>query len=157
MSKMQRDPNLYLMARLFGIMAEKVVERFGDEGEKVVREAVREFGESRGRAIASRVKAADKPLNVKNYFENYDMARSASYEVESRESANHAEQLFKFCPLWATWEEAGQDHVGAIYCTEIDAALARGYNPRMKFKHDHHFRDGRGDCQMSFTLEQEGQ
>ncbi len=155
MSKARQDPNLHLMARLFGVVAEKVAERFGDEGKEVIHEAVREFGESRGRDIAGRVKEAGKPLTVENYLKYYDMARSASYEVESEESENYSEQKFKFCPLWATWEEAGQADVGYIYCSEIDAALVRGYNPEMKFTHHHHFRDGKGDCQMSFSLEEE--
>lgn len=150
----RQDPNLNLLARLFGTMAEKVIERFGQEGKEVIHEAVRAFGESRGRDIAQNVKEAGKPLTVENYLKHYDMARSASYDVETKESQNHADQRFKFCPLWATWVEEGLEEYGYIYCKEIDAALAKGYNPDIKFCHYHHFSDGKPDCHMTFSLEE---
>ncbi len=151
----RQDPNLNLFARLFAIMAKKVIERFGEEGKEVVREAVRAFGESRGRDIAKKAQKAGEPLTVENYLKFYDMARSASYEVESDVSRYHANQKFKFCPIWATFEEDGLEDYGYIYCQEIDTALARGYNPRIKFRHYHHFKDGKPDCHMDFTLEEE--
>ncbi len=149
-----KDPNLRLLARLFGIVAKMVVEKFGDKGKEIMHEAVRAFGESRGRDIARKVKKEGKPLSVENYLKYYDMARSASYDVESTESENYADQVFKFCPLWATWEEEGLAEYGYIYCQEIDAALVKGYNPEIKFRHYHHFQDGKPDCHMSFTLDE---
>ncbi len=149
---MSEDRNLELMAELFGIVSERVVDRFGDEGEEVVRDAVAEFGRRRGERIRRRVDEAEKPATVENYLDKYDMARAQGFEVETDLDCAGADQVFTLCPLWETWKETGSEDGGYLYCLEIDRALARGYDARMEFVHHEHFRDGGGRCRMSFRL-----
>ncbi len=150
---MTTDPNLKLMATMFAIVADKVVERFGAEGEAVMTEAVRAFGERRGRDIARRVDAAGESRTVENYLDFYDMGRSESFDIDTRTAEGFAEQTFWVCPLWSTWEELGMTGAGSLYCRDIDAALVRGYGGDVEFCHHRHFCEG-GDpphCRMSFT------
>lgn len=152
---MSRDPNLELMAKLFGFLSDEVVRRFGDEGEEAVLAAVRSFGESRGADIARRVRDAGAEPTVKNYLEYYDMQRDTGFEVRTELGEGRADQVFEHCPLWEVWREMGLEDAGYLYCREIDASLTRGYNPRMVFRHHSHFRDPEGRCRMSFCLPDE--
>ena len=56
-------------AMLFGWMARAVIQRVGEEkGEVVVRQAVRRYGEQRGRRMALRAEANGHPRSMTNYI-----------------------------------------------------------------------------------------
>ena len=57
-----------MFSQLFCTIAEEVISEFGDKGKAVIGNAVKKYGEERGRRIAKLVKSLNKELNLKNFF-----------------------------------------------------------------------------------------
>ena len=121
-------------AVLFALLARESIQQFGpDAGEKVVREAVRRYGEQRGRRMAQRALRDGKPLTLTTYLQVGEW-RSMTGEGRSQ-SQLQGEDLInrvEVCPWHNAWLEAELLPYGRLYCLEIDAALARGFNPEVR-------------------------
>ncbi|CAM3930561.1 L-2-amino-thiazoline-4-carboxylic acid hydrolase [Alkalicoccus chagannorensis] len=109
----EKDVTMYAqMARLFAAAAKAVVDVHGDAGRDAVREGVRTFGESRGAGIAARAAEKGLPNTMEHYLDNYDMERSALFEVETtyHQQDREIEQLFTVCPFGQQWadDETGE-------------------------------------------------
>lgn len=144
-----------IMAQLFATIAKEVTDRFGEEGEQAIRQAVRTFGESRGHNIALNVEKAHKEKNESNYLPYYDMERSELFKYENSYSPGTLEQYFSECIFAKAWSEMGMEKYGLLYCEEIDPAIARGYNPKFKCHHDKYFLKGDACCHFVFKVEKE--
>ncbi len=118
-------------AILFALLARGVIHQFGQEvGEAVMREAVRRYGEQRGRRMAQRAVRDRQPLNLSTYL-RYGEWRSETGEGRSilkKQGENLLNQV-QVCPWNNAWLEGDLQKYGRLYCLEIDAALARGFNP----------------------------
>jgi hypothetical protein len=141
-----------IMAKLFAEIAGEVTNRFGKEGEEAIRQAVRTFGERRGKNIAENAAADGKPNTPENYLPYYDMERSALFECDTIQNEQCIDQYFRVCPFAKTWLDDGTEKFGKMYCDEIDGALARGYNPDFEHTRHSHLLYGSDCCHMSFSL-----
>jgi hypothetical protein len=118
-------------ALLFGWISREVAERVGtEEGEAVVRAAVRRYGEQRGRRMALRAVADGQALTMASYLA-YGEWEADPDEMERHivaEAPNIVTHVHR-CPWHSAW--AGNDLVefGRFYCLEIDVSLVRGFNP----------------------------
>lgn len=140
-----------LFARMFVHLARTTCERFGEEGEAAVREAVKSFGEERGRDIRRRAAANGHPNTPEHYLRSYDMGRSGEFESEAAYGENQVEQLFTGCVFAREFQAMGAEQYGLMYCQEIDPAIAHGYNENMDCIHDRHmFKDKQ--CTFCFRL-----
>lgn len=144
-----------LMANLFAETAKEVIESFGQEGEAAIRRAVRTFGRKRGAEMAQNVARDGKQANEINYLPYYDMARSELFECENSYEPGSLTQDFSKCIFARAFKESGLEKYGLIYCQEIDPAIASGYNPAFKCRHDKYLLQGDGSCLMTFSLEGE--
>jgi hypothetical protein len=150
---LKKPESMYaIMAKLFAEIASEVTNRFGKEGEEAMRQAVRNFGERRGRNIAANAAADGKPNTPENYLPYYDMERSVLFECDTTQDENIIDQYFHVCPFAQTWLNNGTEKLGRMYCDEIDDALARGYNPDMVHTSHSHLLYGSDCCHMSFSL-----
>jgi hypothetical protein len=140
-----------LLAKLFAFIAREVGESFGEEGEEAVVRAVRRFGEERGRGIAKRASLRGLPNTPENYLESYDMDRSSEFSQVSRVVDGELLQDFSRCPIAKEFQDSSMERWGRLYCDNIDAALAKGFNPDMECLHPEHFLDG-GCCRFIFRL-----
>lgn len=118
-------------AVLFALLSRRVIPLFGQEaGEAAMREAVRRYGEQRGRRMAQRAVRDHQPLNLSTYL-RYGEWRSATGEGRSifeKQGENLLNQV-QVCPWNNAWLEGDLQDYGRLYCLEIDAALVRGFNP----------------------------
>ncbi len=98
-----------------------------------MREAVRRYGEQRGRRMALRAQRDGEPLNMLNYLA-YGEWRTEPGESEQRseEMVPHARSFSDRCPWNQAWVESDLLRYGRLYCLEIDQALARGFNPALR-------------------------
>ena len=116
-------------AILFALIARSLVRHFGNRGEKAVRAAVRKYGLQRGRRMALRTLRDGLEPNVMNYLAYGEWipdpaerdTRFPAYEPEVR-MENYR------CPWHRSWQESDLMEYGRLYCQEVDAALAQGYN-----------------------------
>jgi hypothetical protein len=134
MSKKQKDGFTEIHhALLFAWIAKAVVERVGvQRGEAIIRKATRQYGEQRGRRMALRARANKHARSMLNYI-GYSEYRITPGEIELRiiERTPHAKVSTPKCPWHAAWKENGLLAFGCLYCSEIDQALVRGFNPEL--------------------------
>ena len=142
-----------ILAQLFATITNDVIERFGVDGEETIRQAVRTFGEKRGRNIAANVEKAGLEKEVNNYLSFYDMERSNLFKYENKDTKDQLEQHFSECIFAKAWSEMGMEKYGLLYCQEIDPAIARGYNSKLKCIHDRYLLKGDGCCHFVFKME----
>jgi len=119
-----------LMAHLFGVMAEEVINVFGDKGKETLEGAVRRFGEERGKKVARLVKSLGGELTLNNFFIYGDLSSDAlTYVPELDEEGFHIK--ISSCPFKDGWISTGTEEYGRLYCEHIDKATLRGYNPSL--------------------------
>ena len=141
------------LSLLFYTMAKEVVDAYGSEGEKVVKRAMRKFGKARGKAIRKRVEAEGKDLSFKNLKKYYDIPLGLIHDrevVKALKRDRYWREVYG-CPLAKVWMGHGGERLGLLYC-EQDAALIKGYNPKIKFSRKRNVLKGEGCCETILTL-----
>jgi L-2-amino-thiazoline-4-carboxylic acid hydrolase len=121
-------------AILFALLSRAAFRQLGDEeGEKVVRQAVRKYGEQRGHRMALRVQRDGEPLSMLNFMA-YSEWRVGSGETEQAmaELFPDARSFVTRCPWHQAWLGSDLLSYGRLYCREIDHALVRGFNPSLQ-------------------------
>lgn len=143
-------------SKMFAQIAKQVVDEYGEQGENAVKEAVKHYGEKRGKGIAQRARTNGLPNSVDNYLTHYDMARSDLFKIETVYKENEIEQTFTHCPLGQQWADDGMHKYGILYCQMIDPAVASGYNTKFDVVHDEYVLK-EGQCHFLFQMKDEAQ
>jgi hypothetical protein len=148
--------NMYsLMAKMFAYISRAASIKFGKEGEEAAMEAVRRFGEERGRDIARRAAAVGEPNGIDNYLTNYDMGRSELFTFDTDFHSGEIEQTFTKCAFADQWKKDGMEEYGILYCHMIDPAVAAGYNPKFEVVHDKYIlKENEGVCHFRFQMKE---
>jgi hypothetical protein len=139
-------------ALLHAWIAKAVVERVGEQrGEAIIRKAIRQYGEERGRRMALRAQANKHVLSMPNYI-GYTEYRIRPGEIEMKilERSPHARVRIPKCPWYATWKENELLSVGRLYCLEIDQALVRGFNPELQLDVNGTLPNGAAQCEFVY-------
>ena len=139
-------------ALLHGWIAQAIVERVGEQrGEAVIRKAIRQYGEERGRRMALRAQANKHVLSMPTYigYTEYRV-RSGEIPLEIVERSPHARVRTPQCPWHTTWKANGLLSVGRIYCLEIDQALVRGFNPELRLDVNATLTNGAAQCEFVY-------
>ncbi len=157
MASLGNEPlNMYsLMAKMFAYISRAASLKFGKEGEEAAMEAVRRFGEERGRDIARRAAAVGEPNGIDNYLTNYDMGRSELFTFDTDFHPGEIEQTFTKCAFADQWKKDGMEEYGILYCHMIDPAVAAGYNPKFEVVHDKYIlKENEGVCHFRFQMKE---
>ena len=120
-------------ALFFACVAKSVIKETGEEkGEALIRKAVREYGEQRGKRMALRAEKFGYGLTMDNYFAfgEWEVTKS-DMDFKLTEKNPHARLIVYKCPWYETWEQKNLLDYGQYFCKEIDAALVRGFNPSL--------------------------
>jgi hypothetical protein len=121
-------------ALLFAWITRAVVENVGTEkGKAVVGNAIRRYGEQRGKRMALRA-LADGRAPTMDAYRAYGEWRAEPGESQSEIVETEPQLTIHVlsCPWQRAWEENDLLAYGRLYCRDIDAALARGFNPRLQ-------------------------
>lgn len=139
-------------ALLFGWIARAVIRRAGAErGEPVVRQAVRRYGEQRGRRMAQRAQAHGDPLSMDSflaYGELQGREGDALYETV-QETPDLRSNVLR-CPWHQTWRRESLMAYGRIYCQEVDYALVRGFSPELRIEVNGWLSNGDPCCEFVY-------
>jgi hypothetical protein len=141
-------------SKMFAQIAKQVVDQYGEPGEEVIKRAVARFGKKRGEGIAQRARTNGLENTSENYLNNYDMARSELFEVDTTHKKNEIEQTFTYCPLGQQWADDDMGKYGILYCQMIDPSLAKGYNENFEVVHDEYVLK-EGQCHFEFKMKDE--
>ena len=141
------------LALLFYIMAKEVVDAYGKDGKKVVKRAMKKFGKTRGKAIRDRVESRGEELSFENLKKHYDIPLGLIHDkqvVKALDDHQYWRDVYG-CSLAKTWMKYGGEDLGRLYC-EQDAALIKGYNPKIRFSRKRNVLEGGGCCETLLTL-----
>ena len=141
----EAEEQVRAMARLFGLMfyhfANLLVEKYGEEGKALVREAVKRFGLDRAERVRKEViKMGLEPV-LENYGKVLDLPQ-IGWGGPTRET---------HCPLAEVWITKGAEDLCKLYC-EVDVWKMVGYNPKIKVKRLRWVLEGDADCR--YQIEQ---
>jgi hypothetical protein len=136
---------------MFAWIAQAAIERFGDEGMATVLEGVRRYGCQRGQRMAHFAADAGQDLSIAafkvfgeiNFGETENVSRVDRYEPV-------VEQTSTRCSWCDTWRRYNLLAYGRLYCEEIDAAIAEGFNPALGFQASSTLSHGDADCRFTY-------
>ncbi len=139
-------------ALLFVWIARAIVERAGVErGEAILRKAIRQYGQERGRRMALRAQANKHALNMVNYFGYAEYRITPGVmDLNITRQSPHARLCISKCPWHKAWKEAGLLSLGRLYCLEIDEALVRGFNPALQLEVKETLSGGGARCEFVY-------
>lgn len=129
---------------LLSNVAKQVIKRLGkEEGQKIVKEGLREFGLERGRIIRAKVDTAGLPPTLENFYKFYTVPTRACQKSHSQLTEKGRKIFVEYCAASHYWKKRGEEELGLLYCDAVDDALREGYNP--KLKHENTKNPLRGD------------
>ena len=141
-------------ALLFGWIAKAVVGGVGEPlGEAVVRKAVRQYGQERGRRMALRAKANGHALTMANYLAYGEWKYSpgqAQGKMRIVEKRPDAKVRMEKCPWYEAWQKNDLTAYARFYCHEVDKALVSGFNPDLYVEVNGTRPDGADICRFVF-------
>jgi len=140
-------------ALLFGWIASAVIEAAGQpQGEAILRKAVRQYGNERGRRMALRATANRDKLNMANYlaYGEWKATPGNQHEMKVIAAAPDARVAMDQCPWYRAWRENGLVSYGRFYCQEIDQALAHGFSPDIRLEVHKTRPDGSETCEFVY-------
>lgn len=141
-----------IMAKLFAVMADEVVAEFGQQGEAVVRKAVRRFAKLRAEGIISRIKSDGKEVTFHTVDEYSDYPANNAWDCDSFAEGEVLREINRVCPFSTAFRALGLEQVGKLYCEEIDLSLNEAFFGNIKFERPQLFIDSPDSpCEMIVT------
>ena len=114
---------------LYSFLAAPLLDRFGLEGERALREGTRAFGRDRGETLRRKHLEANVKINMLSLFTvGADLPPDPRYKKE-RIALNPQERVSRtyYCPMAELWKEYGAQDIGRIYCEEFHSACYGHY------------------------------
>jgi hypothetical protein len=140
-------------ALLFGWMAQALLAQAGEQaGEAVIRKAVRQYGNERGRRMALRAKANRHALTMANFiaYGEWKPSPGLGHKMQKVEKTPAFKVHIHQCPWHQAWKDRGLVAVGRLYCLEVDKALVHGFNPDLVLGVNGTLPDGAEHCEFVY-------
>lgn len=119
-------------------LTKNIVDRLGwNQGKDLIEKAIIEYGEEQGRLVRSKIDEAGLEPNLTNHFKyrltplKYTAPKSEAIYRKPWALKSHVHA----CTFPETWKNIGPEalKLGDLFCSVVDDAIIRGYNPRMKW------------------------
>jgi hypothetical protein len=114
-----------------------LTQEFDERGRLAFVHATQYYGMQRGRRMAQRAIRDGQPLTQASY--NYYGEWVSTEELKATGCANQSELLpddslkITRCPWHIQFTEMGLTEAGAEYCSHVDSAISRGFNPQLNY------------------------
>ena len=157
--------SIQMNRRTFGVFAAlqmyvgfQLTEDFPDDGERVLKESLYEFGLARGRELRERAEAKGKPINFTTWFEELQERDPGEavfvFRGETVASPGVWEAECTYCPLAHVWAEEGHRGMamGYIYDVENHRGLVKGFHPNGEVNWDTVKMRGDKTCKFQFWI-----
>lgn len=117
-----------------------LTQRYGQRGEDAFVLATNRYAEQRGNRMAQRAVRDGQPLTFATYRQYGEWVNTQSVKEEGCGNAGYVvsyapdfvEHVTQ-CPWAAQFAEMGMANAGTVYCTHLDKAIVRGFNPCLVF------------------------
>ncbi len=128
-------------AFIVGCYYRELKRKFGERGVRAFAHMTILYAQQRGSRMAQRAIRDGKPLDFTSYrtygeWQSTEAAARSMGGFESRVlsvSPDHEEHIDR-CPWAWQFEAMGLRECGVVYCTHLDQAIARGFNPYITFE-----------------------
>ncbi|PKL38324.1 MAG: hypothetical protein CVV44_10560 [Spirochaetae bacterium HGW-Spirochaetae-1] len=145
-------PGFGLAAQLFSVMCKHILKAMGPEkGEELIKNAVEEFGLERGRRIAGVVKGLGKPLSFKNWL-IYTDVDGGNFPAKVSIEDGSLVACVGNCSFDKAAKDWGLEECARHYCTHVDFAILKGYNPDIRLDLDQRWRTGENYCRFKYGI-----
>ena len=119
-----------LMGQMFAVFAKTVIDEVGiEKGEAIIKKAVEDFGLTRGKRIAEKVKARGLALSFKNFLVYMDLDTAAANTSVPNLDGKDLTVTIDRCFILDGARDLGLERYYHYYCQWIDRAILFGYNP----------------------------
>lgn len=153
--KKYQTPGFGLSAQLFATVAKHVIRQLGpDEGEKLLKGAIEEFGRERGRRIAETVRRRQKPLSLRNWLIYTDISPE-NFDAKPSFPAGDLEACVGECTFIESAKKWGLGDYAKIYCKYADYAILEGYNPDVTLVLKDRHATGKDHCLFRYIMKEE--
>ncbi len=125
-----------LHALLFSSIAKETFNQVGKKkGEPVICEAVKKYGQQRGKRMALRAKKDGQDLDIVSYFAygEWEVPKN-EMNLKLIEKTPNVRLNISKCPWHTVWEKNNLLEYGKYFCKEIDTALVYGFNSELEIK-----------------------
>ncbi len=114
----------------------ELTQRFPETGKQAFILATQRYAEQRGSRMAQRVIRDGKCLDFKNYikYREWYSTKGNEHRIETVSLTPDYHYKAYSCPWQAQFLAMGEQEGACTYCTHLDLAIARGYNPYLVFK-----------------------
>jgi len=118
----------------------RLTQEFGDRGLQSFIHATHIYGQQRGSRMAQRAIRDGKPLTFTTYMEygEWESTQTTRKEMGGFDSKtisfspDYEEHIMK-CPWAYKFKIMDMQDCGVVYCSHLDKAIARGFNPYLTF------------------------
>lgn len=138
---------------IYGLLAQRVIDSFGAEGEQVVRRALREFGEVRGGNLRDRQLHYGLELNMINLHTYCDLPGDED-QVTNREVFAKDDFLsyVEKCEMFELWKKHDVVAAGILYCEEMHHAMWATYHEDAVVVQNEILTRGDNRCSFQVTM-----
>ena len=142
-----------LYGTLYCYLSTAMIEGFGEDGERALRQTIHDYGSYRASWVRARHQAQGLALNLANMMNLGDMPNADSLEKEGRVCTPSAFRVtVTDCTHHDTWTALGGLHVGRIYCEEVHAPLYCEYADGVTLDLSEYKTKGDDVCTFVLTL-----
>lgn len=122
-------------AVMFGLLARGVCQQFENRADRLLWQAVESYGMERGARMAQRCLQMGHALDMISYDAYGELpAFSGSERTQPDAQCAHLRYRMVRCPWCDAWRRHGLTVYGPYYCRCVDAAILRGFNPRLTLR-----------------------
>lgn len=117
-------------AVLYALLVKEAVEQAGEEGRRAMRQATAEYGQERGRRMRQNAIDRGDRADTLAYlaYGEWSCAPGLMIVDEIEGSDQYMTQVSR-CEWCQSWRKHGLMDYGKAYCENVDANIARGYDP----------------------------
>ena len=152
----QLTPMPSLMGQMFAVFAKTIIEAVGEKkGEDIVKDAVREFGLTRGRRIAEKVKALGLEPTFANFLIYMDLDSSAALTYTPALEDGNMVLTITRCAFSDGAGEFGLKKYFHYYCKWVDQAILEGYNSELVLEIPQTLSGGADACIFRYLIKRQ--
>lgn len=115
---------------MFGLIAKEILENLEDS-DRILYEAVADYGRQRGSRMAQRCKADGNPLDMVGYFAYSEWKWDEGFRKSNIQFTPYFAHYVHECPWCTAWKESGLEDYGRYYCRCVDENICKGFNPEL--------------------------
>lgn len=141
-------------ARQYFHLAAEYMRTFGNEGEKALRQSIRELGHDRGQTTRKGHLDKSYPIHLKTLFTAGGFPSKGGFrrnQMQLTPDRRISETLH--CPLHEWWQKFGALKEAVPYCEEIHAAMWSAYHPDIETNQPKIMTRGEDVCRFEVFLE----